>query len=85
MIEHTSIPVGTRVRLRSASHVVDLRSDTGRVVRTDPYDGLPVIHLDEPALYREADGTTRELPELVQSTENLEILDSVDGSARKHQ
>ena len=75
MIDPTPISIGTRVRLRSASHVVDLRSDTGRVVRFDPIDGMPVIRLDAPAVYHEADGGTRDLSEIVEAEENIEVLE----------
>ena len=36
---------GTRVRLRSASHVLRLRGDTGTVVRPDKWADYYVIHL----------------------------------------
>ena len=69
-----TIAVGARVRLRSASHVVTLRSADGEVVRPDTYDGYYVVRLDQPALHHEADGRTRELPEIVELAENLEAL-----------
>ncbi len=68
------LAVGTRVRLPSSSHVVELRSATGTVVRPDRYDGYYVIKLDQPAIYFAADGTTRDLPELVEAVDNLDVL-----------
>jgi len=76
MARTDTIAVGARVRLRSASHVVTLRGDTGEVIRPDVYDGYYVIRLDEPALYHEPDGTIRELPEIVELAANLVVLTS---------
>jgi hypothetical protein len=45
------------------------------VVRPDVYDGYYVIHLDVPAIYHRADGSTEELEEIVESHDNLAILD----------
>lgn len=69
-VEHR-LAVGTRVKLRSASHLVDLRSPFGEVVRPDEYEGYYVVRLDCPALYHQADGTTRELPEIVEMADNM--------------
>lgn len=74
MIEGHALAIGTRVRLRSASHAVRLRADTGHIVGFDTYDSLPVVLLDVPAVYHAADGSTRDLPQLVESEDNLEIV-----------
>ena len=66
---------GTRVRLRSANHLVDLRSSFGTVVRPDEWDDYYIVRLDEPAIYHNADGTTRDLPEIAQMVDNLDVLD----------
>jgi hypothetical protein len=68
------LSVGTRVRLRSASHLVELRSPFGEIVRPDEYVGYYVVRLDHPALYHRADGTERELPEIVEMADNMEAL-----------
>lgn len=75
MIEGRAFAVGTHVRLRSASHTVSLRSDTGRIIGFDQFDSLPIVRLDVPAIYHAADGSTRDLPQIVESEDNLEILD----------
>jgi len=40
----------------------------------DSYDSLPIILLDAPAVYHNADGSTRDLPQVVESEDNLDIL-----------
>lgn len=72
MLDHKLLPPGTRVRVRSASHLVDLRSSTGVVVRPDEWDGHYVIRLDEPALYHDPDGTERDLWEISEAADNME-------------
>jgi hypothetical protein len=74
MIDETGLSVGTRVRLRSASHVVELRSDAGQIVGRDRWDGYYIVRLDRPALYREADGRVRELPEIAELADNMDVL-----------
>ena len=76
MIEHKQLAAGTRVRLLSASHIVDLRSPTGSVVRADEWDGYYVIRLDQPAIYHNPDGTTRDLPEIVELIDNMAIVEA---------
>jgi len=75
MIEGHALAIGARVRLRSASHLLDLRSDTGCVIGFDPDDDLPIIQLDQPAVYHAADGSTRELACIVDAEDNLLVLD----------
>ncbi len=74
MIEGQALVIGTHVRLRSASHSVSLRANTGRIVGFDSYDSLPIILLDAPAVYHNADGSTCDLPQVVESEDNLDIL-----------
>lgn len=64
---------GTRVRIRASSHVLRLRSDTGMILRPDRYDDYYVIHLDEPAVYCCADGTEKDLADIVEAADNLII------------
>ncbi len=65
---------GRRVRLRSASHVIELRSSTGQVVRPDTSFDYYFIHLDHPALYHHADGRLEELDEIAEDIDNLDLL-----------
>lgn len=78
------LSVGTRVRLRSASHLVELRSPFGEIVRPDEYAGYYVVRLDHPALYHQADGTVRELPEIVEMADNMELLAFGSSGAGTH-
>ncbi len=74
MAVEPELAVGTRVRLRSASHLVEIRPPFGEVVRPDAYAGYYVVRLDRPALYHQADGTARELPEIVERADNMDAL-----------
>ena len=69
-----SLVPGMRVRLRSANHLVDLRSPLGRIVRPDEYDDYYIVRLDAPAIYHNADGTTSELAEIAEMVHNLEVI-----------
>jgi len=44
-------------------------------VRPDEWDDYYIVRLDEPAIYHNADGTTRDLPEIAQMVDNLDVLD----------
>jgi len=68
------LAAGTRVRLRSASHLVELRSDLGRVVRADIWDGYYIVRLDQPALYHDPNGSTEELTEIREAADNMDVL-----------
>jgi hypothetical protein len=74
MIEQQEIAVGARVRWRAPSPLVELRADTGRVVRPDEWDGYYIVHLDQPALYHERDGQVRELVEIAEAGDNMDVL-----------
>ncbi len=76
MLEKQELKPGTRVRLRSASHVLRLRGDTGTVVRPDKWADYYVIHLDRPAVYLHADGREEELAEICEDIDNLDVLAS---------
>ena len=73
MIEQKPLAVGTRVRLRSAPHVVDLRSDTGQIVRPDIWDGYYIVRLDQPARYLASDGAIEELTEIREAADNMDV------------
>jgi hypothetical protein len=65
-----------RVRLRAPSAGLILRSDTGTVVGPDEYDGYYVIRLDQPARYDHGVGEPVELNEVIQASDNMDILGS---------
>ncbi len=66
---------GTRVRLRAPTWGLTLRSDTGRVVRPDEDDGYYVVRLDRPALYDHGTGRPVELAEVVEASDNMDVLE----------
>ena len=77
MIEHVrgrALEPGTRVRLRSASHVIELRSATGRIVRPNEWGDYYIVRLDRPALYHHADGRVEELEEIREDADNMDVL-----------
>jgi hypothetical protein len=76
MIEQQPLRVGTRVRLVAPHWLLTLRADTGAVVRPDEPDGYYVVKLDEPAVYRHADGHTEDLAEVIEAADNMEILEA---------
>ena len=74
MIDDREIAVGARVRLRSSSHVLDLRANTGSIAGRDAWDDGYLIRLDQPALYHHADGRVEELAEIVEMVDNFDVL-----------
>jgi len=64
---------GTRVRLRSWSHTLDVASGSGTIVRPDDLDYF-LVRLDRPARYHHADGTIEALDEIVELAGNMEVL-----------
>src|SRR5579859_2719343 len=74
------LKAGTRVRLRSSSHVVELRASTGTIKRPDQLQDYYVIRLDQPALYLNVDGTTRDLPEIVETIDDFDVLSDLSGT-----
>lgn len=66
---------GTRVMLRGNPVGTTLRSRTGYVVGPDSiWDGFFIVHLDQPAIYHQANGETEELAEVREGFDNLIIL-----------
>ena len=53
---------------------MDLKADTGSVVRHDKWAGYYIVRLDRPAVYHHADGRVEELEEIREAADNLEIL-----------
>ena len=70
-MEPKALAPGARVRVCSTSHKVELRADTGSVVRPDEWLDYYVVRLDVPALYRHPEGQTEELAEIVEDVDNL--------------
>jgi hypothetical protein len=67
------IPLGTRVRIPHPSHVLTLRTNTGTVVGREDVDTY-LVRLDEPAIYDNAVQHIDELPEILETWDNMEIL-----------
>jgi hypothetical protein len=75
MIESTRLRPGTRVRLRSSSHSLELQSNTGYVVRPAEWLDYFIVRLDKPAQYRHASGETETLEEIRVDADNMEVLE----------
>jgi hypothetical protein len=75
MIDDTSLAVGTRVRLRAPSPLVELQSALGRIARPDVWDGYYIVRLDRPALYHASDGSTQKLDEVREAADNMDVVD----------
>ncbi len=77
-INRPALTPGTRVRLRSVSHVLTLDTapggDLGTIERPDDLDYY-VVRLDRPATYHTAEGQTELLGHIVEDDDNLETLD----------
>lgn len=69
-----AIPLGARVRLRGKPICVTLRSRLGRVIEPDRSGCYDVIRLDEPAIYDNGVGETRDLHDIVEPADNLDVL-----------
>jgi hypothetical protein len=70
---------GMRVRLRAPTWGLTLRADAGTVVAPSDSDGYYVVRLDAPALYDHGTGEIVELTEIVEASDNVDILDSNEG------
>lgn len=68
------LEIGQRVRLSSGGPAVELTSVLGTVVRPDDTEGHYVIRLDAPARHFRGDGTCELLSEIVEASDNVEIL-----------
>jgi hypothetical protein len=75
MVAETRLRPGVRVQVRGKPMNVTLRGGAGRIARADEYEGYYVVTLDTPALYHDGD-ITEELPEIVESADNLDVLDA---------
>jgi hypothetical protein len=70
---------GMRVRLRAPTWGLTLRADTGTVVEPTESDGYYVIRLDQPALYDHGTGPPEELIEVIETSDNVDVLDQHEG------
>ena len=73
-IDDAHISIGARVRLRAPSPLLELRADTGTVVRSDKWDGYYIVKLDRPALLRHDPRAPEELAEVAEAADNMEVL-----------
>jgi hypothetical protein len=67
--------VGMRVRLRAPAWGLKLRSDTGTVMGPAEDDGDYVVRLDVPALFDHGTGLLEELEEIVEASDNMDVLE----------
>lgn len=65
---------GTPVRIREAAPPLTLRTPTGVVLREDKWQDYYIILLDQPAIYRHADGREEELSEIREDIDNMDVL-----------
>jgi hypothetical protein len=68
---------GTRVRIPDPAVPLVREVLTGFVVGPDEWDGYYLIRLDRPAKYRHASGEIEDLNEIIESSDNVELLDPV--------
>lgn len=73
-IDDAHITIGGRVRLRAPSPFLELRADTGTVLRPDTWDGYYVVGLDAPAILHHAPDSPVEVTEVAEAADNLEAI-----------
>lgn len=69
------LKIGQRVRLSSVGPAVELTNTFGTVVRPHDTEGHYVILLDSPARYLKGDSTCELLSEIVEASDNVEIVE----------
>ena len=79
MITDRPLAVGTRVRLRAPSLLLDLQSNFGHVARPDQWDGYYIVRLERPARYRAPDGSTQVLHEVREAADNMDVVNTGTG------
>jgi hypothetical protein len=78
-IDDAHIRIGGRVRLITPSpllELLELRADTGTVIRRDTWDGYYIVRLDATAIRRHGDDPPEELVEVAEAADNLEAIDA---------
>ena len=73
-IDAAHVEIGSRVRLRCPSPQLELRADTGTIVRPDEWDGYYIVRLDAPATLRHGDDPPEEVEEVAEAADNLETI-----------
>ena len=73
-IDDGHISIGARVRLRAPSSFLELRADTGTVLRPDVWDGYYIVWLDAPAVLHHDPDPPREVLEVAEAADNLDIV-----------
>lgn len=73
-LDDAHIKVGSRVRLLYPSPQLELRSDTGTVIRPDKWDGYYIVRLDAPATLRHGADLPEEVEEVAEAADNLESI-----------
>ena len=73
-IDDAHVEVGSRVRLLYPSPQLELRSDTGIVIRHDEWDGYYIVRLDAPATLCHGDDPPEEVEEVAEAADNLETI-----------
>ena len=66
---------GMRVRLRAPTWGLTLSSDTGRVIAQTENDGYYIVRLDAPALYDHGSGPPEELDEVIEASDNMDVIE----------
>ena len=74
MTINRTISIGTRIRIKGNPSGIQLRSDTGEIVRFDEQDGYVIVRLDDPALVYDVPDTGEEISEIVEAIENLQAI-----------
>ena len=77
VIDDAHVHLGARVRLRAPSSQLELRVDTGTVVRPDVWDGYYIVRLDAPAILHHDPDPPAEMLEVVEAADNLEWLGTI--------
>ena len=72
MVTRHDLRPGMRVRLRAPSPLLELRSDTGTIVRKDHWADSYIVRLDAPAICH--DGPPVELSEIREDIDNLNVI-----------
>ncbi len=75
-IDDAHISIGARVRLRAPSSFLELRSDTGTILRPDVWDGYYIVGLDAPAVLHHDPDPPVEVTEVAEAADNLDVLDT---------
>jgi hypothetical protein len=80
MIARHELRPGTCIRLRAPSSLLELRADTGTVVRKDRWAEYYIVRLDKPAICH--DGEPIELTEVREDIDNFDVIDESVPPAR---